>query len=100
MNQLDTSERSPRSEEDRRHFLKACGRFAAVTPPAVTILLSTSLTSGAIANSGGGKIKVHGNNGYGNGPSPSNPGTLKGNGVPQGGPGAGMTQPGSKVKIR
>ncbi|GEC37842.1 putative membrane protein YgcG [Sinorhizobium meliloti] len=42
------------AEEDRREFLKACGRFAAVTPPAVTILLSTSLTSDAIAASGSG----------------------------------------------
>lgn len=25
------------AEEDRREFLKACGRFAAVTPPAVTM---------------------------------------------------------------
>jgi hypothetical protein len=43
-----------RSDEDRRAFLKSCGRFAAVTPPAVTMLLSTSLTSKAIASSGGG----------------------------------------------
>ncbi|AEH83217.1 hypothetical protein [Sinorhizobium meliloti] len=42
------------AEEDRREFLKACGRFAAVTPPAVTMLLSTSLTSDAIAASGSG----------------------------------------------
>jgi hypothetical protein len=41
-------------EEDRREFLKACGRFAAVTPPAVTMLVSTSLTSDAIAASGSG----------------------------------------------
>ncbi|MCA1369384.1 hypothetical protein I6F15_18520 [Bradyrhizobium sp. BRP14] len=46
-------EHSP-AEEDRREFLKACGRFAAVTPPAVTMLLSTSLTSNAIAKSGNG----------------------------------------------
>lgn len=39
-------------EDDRREFLKACGRFAVVTPPAMTILLSTSLTSDAIAVSG------------------------------------------------
>lgn len=39
-------------DEDRRKFLKICGRFAAVTPPALTMLLSTSLTSDAIANSG------------------------------------------------
>lgn len=38
--------------EDRRKFLISCGRFAAVTPPAMTLLLSTSLTSTAIARSG------------------------------------------------
>jgi hypothetical protein len=38
--------------EDRRKFLIACGKFAAVTPPAMTLLLSTSLTSTAIARSG------------------------------------------------
>jgi hypothetical protein len=51
--------------DDRREFLKSCGKFAAVTPPAVTLLLSTSLTSAAIASSGG-RI-VRGNNGFGNG---------------------------------
>jgi hypothetical protein len=40
-------------DEDRREFLKTCGRFVAVTPPAMTLLLSTSLTSRAIARSGG-----------------------------------------------
>src|SRR5215475_6562750 len=40
-------------DDDRREFLKTCGRFAAVTPPAMTLLLSTSLTSRAIATSGG-----------------------------------------------
>jgi hypothetical protein len=44
--------------EDRRKFLISCGRFAAVTPPAMTLLLSTSLTSTAIARSGS-----HGNDG-------------------------------------
>jgi hypothetical protein len=39
--------------EDRRKFLATCGRFAIVTPPAITTLLSTSLTSTAIARSGG-----------------------------------------------
>lgn len=51
--------------EDRRAFLKSCGKFAAVTPPAMTLLLSTSLTSAAIASSDG-RI-VQGNSGYGNG---------------------------------
>lgn len=49
--------------EDRRHFLHNCGRFAATVPPALTILLSTSLTSEAIAKSiggGGGGSKADG----------------------------------------
>jgi hypothetical protein len=45
------------SEEDRRKFLASCGRFAAVTPPVISLLLSTSLTSNAIARSGG--VSVH-----------------------------------------
>jgi hypothetical protein len=45
----------PREGEDRRKFLAACGRFAAVTPPTITLLLSTSLTSTAIAHSGAGR---------------------------------------------
>jgi hypothetical protein len=50
------------SSADRRKFLAACGKFAVVTPPAITLLLSTSLNSTAIAHSGG-----RGNNGWGNG---------------------------------
>jgi hypothetical protein len=51
--------------DDRRKFLISAGRFAAVTPPAITLLLSTSLTSDAIARSG--------NNGYGNGGGDGSP---------------------------
>jgi hypothetical protein len=40
-------------EQDRREFLKKCGRFAVITPPAITLLLSTSLSSDALAKSGG-----------------------------------------------
>ncbi len=58
------------SGEDRRRFLAACGRFAVVTPPAITLLLSTSLNSSAIAGSGGGK---NGNNGFGNGGGDGSP---------------------------
>ncbi|WP_424631329.1 hypothetical protein [Bradyrhizobium sp. SYSU BS000235] len=60
------------ADEDRRKFLAACGKFAVVTPPAITLLLSTSLNSTAVATSGGnygkgnGKEK-NGNNGFGNG---------------------------------
>jgi hypothetical protein len=41
------------SEDDRRSFLKSCGRLAVTVPPVVTMLLSTSLTSPAIAKSTG-----------------------------------------------
>ncbi|MBP1885239.1 hypothetical protein [Sinorhizobium mexicanum] len=84
-----------RSEEDRREFLKSCGRFAVVTPPAVTMLLSTSLTSNAIAKSGGGG-KAHRDNGWGNGPDGTNPGSSHGGGTSRGGPGKGQSQSGSK----
>jgi hypothetical protein len=57
----------PDESEDRRNFLKTCGRFAVVTPPAMTMLLSTSLTSDAIAKSG------HPNNGGGNGGGDGSP---------------------------
>ncbi|SFQ32854.1 hypothetical protein SAMN05216330_12711 [Bradyrhizobium sp. Ghvi] len=40
-------------EDDRREFLRSCGRFACVTPPKITALLSTSLTSSAITTSKG-----------------------------------------------
>lgn len=42
-----------RAEDDRREFLKKAGRFAVITPPAVTFLLSTSMSSKAIASSSG-----------------------------------------------
>ncbi|WP_141245170.1 hypothetical protein [Mesorhizobium sp. WSM3860] len=49
------SEKLVSEGEARRDFLKKAGRFAAVTPPAITILLGTSLNSGAIAKSGGAR---------------------------------------------
>jgi len=48
------TEPQDRTDQDRRDFLVRCGRFAAVTPPALTFLLSTSLKSSAIAQSSGG----------------------------------------------
>jgi hypothetical protein len=45
---------SKEANEDRRKFLASCGKFAIVTPPAITILLSTSLNSTAVAHSAGG----------------------------------------------
>ncbi|MCA6117065.1 hypothetical protein J6524_19620 [Bradyrhizobium sp. WSM 1738] len=64
-------DRQQQETEDRRKFLISAGRFAAVTPPAITLLLSTSLTSDAIAHSGAGGH--HGNNGYGNGGGDGSP---------------------------
>ncbi|AZO74483.1 hypothetical protein EJ067_27520 [Mesorhizobium sp. M1D.F.Ca.ET.043.01.1.1] len=56
----ESTKRSERTQETlvseaqaRRDFLKKAGRFAAVTPPAITLLLGTSLNSRAIAKSGG-----------------------------------------------
>jgi hypothetical protein len=43
----------PEADQDRRKFMATCGKFAVVTPPAITMLLSTSLNSTAIAQSGG-----------------------------------------------
>lgn len=40
-------------DAERRNFLQACGKLAVLTPPAVTFLLSTSMSSKAIAASGG-----------------------------------------------
>lgn len=55
MTDKDTnSGRDTSLDGDRRKFLAACGKFAVVTPPAVTLLLSTSLNSEAIAKSGVG----------------------------------------------
>ena len=59
-----SNEQLSRSDEDRREFLKSCGRFVAVTPPAVTMLLSTALTSDAIAASGSGGPRGGGDAGH------------------------------------
>lgn len=81
---MPTSDTSDTEENrDRRDFLAKCGQFAAITPPAVTFLLSTSLTSKAIAASSGrpshgshGGKSDHGPSGGkpGNGPSGNKPG--------------------------
>ena len=53
------------TNHDRRAFLSAAGKFAVVVPPAMTILLSTTMNSTALASS---------NNGVGNGLDPQPPG--------------------------
>ena len=52
-----------REDQDRREFLAKCGRFAAVTPPAMTMLLSTTLSGKAIAKSGGVSLRGGGGGG-------------------------------------
>jgi hypothetical protein len=54
--------------EARRRFLATCGKFAVITPPAVTVLLSSTAQNYAVAGSGrGGSLPKQGNNGWGNG---------------------------------
>jgi hypothetical protein len=58
--------------EDRRAFLAKAGKYALVAP-ALTVLLSTSMTSSAIAQSAGAC-----NRGLGNGPEGCDPGNSGG----------------------
>lgn len=48
-----TTEGLPQERQARREFLQKAGRFACVTPPAIVLLLGTSLSSRAIAASNG-----------------------------------------------
>ena len=82
-------------DDDRRAFLMACGRFAAVTSPTITLLLSTSLTSRAIAHSGGLHAAAQNDSGgsffdndrsFAAGPRSSGGGSSGGGGAPGGGP--------------
>ena len=60
-------------DNDRREFLKAAGKFAAITPPAMVFLLSTTLNSTAIAQSAYGD-HAHCDQGVGNGSDGCTPG--------------------------
>jgi hypothetical protein len=89
---VDPLENITSSKDDRRDFLKSCGRFALTVPPAMTVLLSTSLSSPAIAKSTGGYKGPKGNNGVGNGIDPQPPGNPPIND----GPGTGPGNPGNR----
>ena len=72
---------TPRMTEDRRAFLQKAAKIAVVVPPAMTVLLSTGMSSPAIAASGSvtstggnGNGNNNGNNGVGNGLDPQPPG--------------------------
>ena len=61
--------------EARRRFLAKCGKFAVVTPPVMTVLLSSTAQNYAVAASGGGvSFPRQGNNGFGNGGNDGVPG--------------------------
>lgn len=83
MEQPETT-RDSKMQSDRRAFLKDCGKYSLTVPPVMTVLLSTSLSSPAIAQSGGAP---KGNNGVGNGPDPQPPGNPPINDAPGTGPG-------------
>jgi hypothetical protein len=91
---MDAENRRTDPEQDRRKFLVRASKFAAVVPPAMTMLLSTSMNSPAIAQSGGtGTAVPKGNNGVGNGvdpPPPGNPPINDAAGTGPGNPGARM----------
>lgn len=82
-------------ETDRRAFVTTFGKAAIVAPPVITALLSTSMSSPAIAKSTGsrgGPKKPKGNNGVGNGLDGQPPGNPPVND----GPGTGPGDPGNK----
>ena len=81
--------RAENAERDRRQFLAAAGKFSAVVPPAMTLLLSTTMNSPAIAQS---TFVPKGNNGVGNGLDPQPPGNPPIND----GPGTSPGDPGNK----
>jgi hypothetical protein len=64
--------------EARRRFLATCGKFAAVTPPTITLMLAGAERSSVAAQSGGGASNGNGNgpqgnNGFGNGGGDGSP---------------------------
>jgi hypothetical protein len=52
------------ADEDRREFLKACGKFASITPPALALLMSTTLKAQASSHRGGDGGHDGGNGGH------------------------------------
>lgn len=69
---MEERDKTENSGPSRREFVEGCGKFAVVAPPVLTFLLSTTMTSGAIAKSGGKSF--HPNNGFGNGGGDGVPG--------------------------
>jgi hypothetical protein len=68
----------------RRRFLAKCGKFALITPPAMTLLLSSTAQNYAVAASGNaGRSLSKGNNGFGNGGNDGVPANSANNPSPQ-----------------
>lgn len=64
-----------KATESRRAFLEKCGKFAVVTPPAVTLMLSATASKAQVVGSGFGQGQgPQGNNGFGNGGNDGVPG--------------------------
>lgn len=68
--------------EARRRFLATCGKFAVITPPAMTVLLSSTAQNYAVAASGNAGASLSGNNGFGNGGGDGVPGNSGNNPSP------------------
>lgn len=79
MSDRDTKTRADGAAAARRRFLADCGRFAIATPPAVTLLLASARQSYVAAQSA---VKLHGNNGFGNGGGDGVPGNSGNNNSP------------------
>jgi hypothetical protein len=75
----------PEMSDARRRFLATCGKFAAITPPAMTVLLTSTAQNYAVAASGGGgaRLPSGANNGFGNGGGDGVPGRSGNNPSPQ-----------------
>lgn len=73
----------------RRRFLARCGKFAIVTPPAISVLLSSTAQNYATAASGQSARSLSfgsgglGNNGFGNGGGDGVPGRSGSNPSPR-----------------
>jgi len=79
----DDKDSEAESLDARRRFLAACGKFAIITPPAMTVLLSSTAQNYAVAASGNGGSSLSGNNGRGNGGNDGVPGNSGNNPSPQ-----------------
>ena len=49
-------EDTDRSVEARRRFLKTCGKFAVITPPVLSLMLSNTHKAYAVVSSGNTKL--------------------------------------------